>query len=325
MRSALSSFTALPARLTHEQRIFLRDCLAGLRESPKRLPCKYFYDSRGSELFDRICQLEEYYLTRAELAIMDQFAPPMGERLGPGVMLVEFGSGSSVKTRYLLDALAEPIAYVPIDVSGEHLQATARELARDYPHIEILPLCADFTKTIELPRPKQAARSIAVYFPGSTIGNFLPVQATKLLHHIAACSGRRGSLLIGIDLQKDRSRMEAAYNDPLGVTAEFNLNLLRRMNRELGADFELSRFAHQARYDNVAARIEMVLISRQAQTVTIGDQALELVAGEEICTEYSHKYTVEQFAAMAAGPGFVLRERWTDANGDFAVLHFEVA
>ncbi len=325
MRPALYPLAALPARLTPEQRIFLRDCLAGLRECPKRLPCKYFYDSRGSELFDRICQLDEYYLTRAELAIMDQFAPEMGARLGRSVTLVEFGSGSSVKTRYLLDALADPVAYMPIDVSGEHLRAATVELARDYPHIEILPLCADFTKDLHLPRPNRTMSRIAIYFPGSTIGNFLPAQAMRLLRRIAGYGGRGGSLLIGIDLQKDLSRIEAAYNDRLGVTADFNLNLLRRMNRELGADFDVSRFAHQARYNPAAARIEMYLISCRAQTVTIGDQAIEFAAGEEICTEYSHKYTVAQFAAMAARAGLVLREQWTDANRDFAVLHFEVA
>src|SRR5437764_8680534 len=223
MRQAATTISALPARLTPQQRIFLRECLAGLHARPKRLPCKYFYDQRGSELFDRICQLDEYYLTRAELAIMDLFAAEMGARIGRGAMLVEYGSGSSVKTRYLLDALTDPVAYVPIDVSGDHLQATALELARDYPHIEILPLCADFTKPFALPRPARPATGIAVYFPGSTIGNFLPTQAAKLLRRIAAYCGRGGGLLIGIDLQKDVARIEAAYNDRLGVTADFNL------------------------------------------------------------------------------------------------------
>ncbi len=325
MRQGLSTLPAQPARLPHAQRIFLSDCLAGLRASPKRLPCKYFYDSRGSELFDRICQLDEYYLTRTELAIMDRFAPGMGARIGPRAMLIEFGSGSSVKTRYLLDALAEAVAYVPIDVSGDHLRATALELSRDYPHIEVLPLCADFSKDLTLPRPTRAASRTTVYFPGSTIGNFLPSQAARLLRRIASYCARGGGLLIGIDLQKDVARIEAAYNDRLGVTAAFNLNLLHRMNRELGADFDLSCFAHEARYNQAAARIEMYLISRQAQTVSLGGEAIELAAGEPICTEYSHKYTVDRFAAIAAAAGLALRDQWSDANRDFAVLYLAAA
>jgi dimethylhistidine N-methyltransferase len=289
------------------------------------LPCKYFYDSRGSELFDRICQLDEYYLTRTELAIMDQFAPEMGAWIGPRAMLVEFGSGSSVKTRYLLDALTGPVAYVPIDVSADQLRATGLELARDYPQIEVLPVCADFSKRLFLPRPKQAASRTTIYFPGSTIGNFLPSQAACLLRRITSYCGRGGGLLIGIDLQKDEAKIEAAYNDRLGITAEFNLNLLHRMNRELGAEFHPERFAHEARYNRSASRIEMYLISRQAQTVTLGGEAIELAAGEPICTEYSHKYTIEQFAAVAATAGLSLRDQWTDANRDFAVLYLEAA
>src|SRR5580704_6692485 len=167
--------------VSRSRRMFLRDAIAGLESRPKRLPCKYFYDQRGSELFDRICLLDEYYLTRTELALMDQFAPEMGAQIGPGAMLVEYGSGSSVKTRYLLDGLPDPVAYVPVDISGDHLQQTARELARDYPRIEVLPVCADFTQDFALPHSLRATTHAAVYFPGSTIGNFLPGQATGLL------------------------------------------------------------------------------------------------------------------------------------------------
>jgi len=324
MRQALDTLNSQPARLTTRQHVFLRDCLAGLRARPKRLPCKYFYDQRGSQLFDRICALDEYYLTRAELAIMDQFAPEMGAQIGERAMLVEFGSGSSVKTRYLLDALTDPVAYVPIDVSGDHLRLTARELARDYPHIEILPVWADFTRDFDLPRTARTSSSTTIYFPGSTIGNFLPAAAARLLRRIAICCGMVGGLLIGIDLQKDQVRIEAAYNDRLGVTAEFNLNLLGRMNRELAADFDLNQFSHRANYNQAASRIEMYLVSRQAQTVIIGGEAIEFAAGEAICTEYSHKYTVEQFATMAAKAGLSIRARWMDANRDFAVLQFTV-
>ena len=169
--------------------VFLRDVLAGLRQSPKQLPCKYFYDRTGSQLFDRICQLDEYYLTRCELAIMEEHAAEMGRQIGPGVMLVEYGSGSSVKTRYLLDGLVDPVAYVPVDISCEHLRRSARELARDYPRIEVLPVCADFTEELVLPLSERAVTHAAVYFPGSTIGNFVPERATELLRRIAALCG----------------------------------------------------------------------------------------------------------------------------------------
>jgi dimethylhistidine N-methyltransferase len=311
-------------RASKAARVFLRDAISGLRTSPKSLPCKYFYDQRGSELFDRICQLDEYYLTRSELALMDQFAPEMGAQIGPGAMLVEYGSGSSVKTRYLLDALPDAAAYVPVDISREHLQQTARELARDYPRIEILPVCADFTQHFALPRSRRTATHSAVYFPGSTIGNFLPGQAIAVLRRISRMCGNGGGLLIGIDLKKDVATIEAAYNDLLGVTAEFNLNLLRRMNRELGADFDLSQFFHRARYNANLGRVEICLVSRRAQAVSFGGETIEFDRGETICTEYSHKYTVDEFAAVAAAAGLTLRREWTDKNRRFAVLHFAV-
>jgi dimethylhistidine N-methyltransferase len=309
---------------TRAHRVFLRDVIAGLKTSPKSLPCKYFYDRRGSELFDRICQLDEYYLTRSELALMDQLAPEMGAQIGPGAMLVEYGSGSSVKTRYLLDGLPDPVAYVPVDISGEHLQQTARELARDYPHIEVLPVCADFTQDFALPRSLRTATHSAVYFPGSTIGNFLPGRAIALLRRITRMCGTGGGLLIGIDLKKDVAMIEAAYNDRLGVTAEFNLNLLRRINRDLGADFDLDQFFHRACYNGELGRVEMYLVSRRTQVVTLGGETLEFGPGETICTEYSHKYTVDEFAAVAAAAGLTLRREWTDKNRQFAVLHLAV-
>jgi dimethylhistidine N-methyltransferase len=316
--------TAVGQRASRARRVFLRDVIAGLRARPKHLPCKYFYDQRGSELFDRICQLDEYYLTRSELALMDQFAPEMGAQIGPGAMLVEYGSGSSVKTRYLLDGLPDPVAYVPVDISGEHLQRTARELARDYPQIEILPVCADFTQDFALPRPRQPATHSAVYFPGSTIGNFLPDRAADLLRRISRMCSTGGGLLIGIDLKKDAATIEAAYNDSLGVTAEFNRNLLCRINRELGADFDLDQFFHRARYDRELGRVDMYLVSRRAQTVILAGETIEFDPGESICTEYSHKYTVDEFAAVAAVAGLTLRREWTDKKRQVAVLHFAV-
>jgi dimethylhistidine N-methyltransferase len=309
---------------SRERRLFLRDVIAGLQARPKSLPCKYFYDERGSQLFDQICQLDEYYLTRAELALMDQFAPEMGTQIGPGTMLVEYGSGSSVKTRYLLDGLPDPVAYVPVDISGEHLQKTAEELARDYPRIEVLPVCADFTQDFDLPRSGRAATHSAVYFPGSTIGNFLPSRAAELLRRITQMCGTGGGLLIGVDLKKDVPTIEAAYNDRLGVTAEFNLNLLRRINGELGADFDLDQFLHRARYNCELGRVEMYLVSRRAQQVTVGNESIAFEAGEAICTEHSHKYSVDEFAALAATAGLTLRREWIDKAGRFAVLHFAV-
>jgi dimethylhistidine N-methyltransferase len=312
-------------RASRARRLFELDVLAGLRKTPKQLPCKYFYDSRGSELFDRICLLEEYYLTRSEMAIMDKFAPEMGAQIGPGAMLVEYGSGSSVKTRYLLDALDNPAAYVGVDVSGRHLEAAARELARDYPKIEILSVCADFTRDFALPVSKQPPTHVAAYFPGSTIGNFEPAQAVELLARIARLCGKDGGLLIGVDLKKDEAIIEAAYNDRLGVTAQFNLNLLHRINRELGADIDVDRFTHQARYNRELGRIEMYLVSQVDQTITIGKENITFAAGETICTEYSHKYTVDEFASIAAAVGLVLHKEWTDVDRSFAVLHLAVS
>lgn len=312
-------------RALRARRAFLRDVFTGLRATPKHLPCKYFYDQRGSELFERICQLDEYYLTRSELAIMDRFAPEMGAQIGSGAMLIEFGSGSSVKTRYLLDSLPDAVAYAPVDICGEQLEQTAGELARDYPRIEILPVCADFTRQFALPVSMRRATHAAVYIPGSTIGNFQPAQAAELLRRVSRLCGTGGGLLIGIDLKKDSPMIEAAYNDRLGVTAQFNLNLLRRINRELDADFEVREFFHWAHYDRDLGRVEMHLVSRVAQAVTIAGATIDFAAGESICTEYSHKYTVDEFAVIAAAAGLALHRLWTDRNRYFAVLHFAVA
>ncbi len=303
---------------------FSHDVLAGLGAPAKELPCKYFYDKQGSALFDRICELEEYYLTRAELAIMREFACEMGEQIGPAAVLVEYGSGSSVKTRYLLDALLRPAAYVPVDISGEHLAATAAKLAAAYPHIEILPVCADFTEPFILPVPARLASHAAVYFPGSTIGNFMPESAVRLLHQIAELCGKGGGLLIGVDLKKDRQTIEAAYNDRLGVTAQFNLNLLTRINRELDADFCVDQFEHRAIYNPELGRVEIDLVSRRPQYVTVAGQAFAFAMGEAIRTEYSHKYSIDDFARLAATAGFNLHRQWMDAGKNFAVLHLVV-
>ncbi len=301
---------------------FLADVVAGLSASPKTLPCMYFYDERGSKLFDDICGLDEYYLTRAEDEIIKRHAQEMADQIGPGVMLVEYGSGSSTKTRALLDRLAEPVAYVPVDISREHLRQTATRLSAAYPHIEMLPVCADFTEPFALPTARCKPTHSAVFFPGSTIGNFQPQEARAMLVHLAAMCGTGGGLLIGIDLQKDVRTIEAAYNDARGVTAEFNRNLLRRINRELDGDFDVPAFRHRAVYDPRLGRVELSLVSDRPQTVTVGEHAFDFAADEPILTEYSHKYTVEGFAGMAAEAGLTLRRTWTDARGQFAVLHF---
>ena len=305
---------------THQA--FLDEVLSGLDDSPRHLPCKYFYDQRGSRLFDKICELDEYYLTRTELAIMRRSSAEMAEQIGPGVMLVEYGSGSSLKTRLLLKHLSVPAAYVPVDISRKHLQYTANTLSSHFPHIEVLPVCADFTCPFELPTPQRRPSHRAVYFPGSTIGNFPPAAALDLLEQIAALCGDGGGLLIGIDLQKDIGIIESAYNDSLGVTAEFNLNLLRRINCELEADFDLKAFKHAAHYNPSLGRVEIYLVSQADQVVTIRDELFEFTEGERICTEYSYKYTVDDFSQMAAQVGLTLRRVWTDDDQFFGVLHF---
>lgn len=303
---------------------FHDDVLDGMRQKPKRLPCKYFYDVRGCELFEQICDLEEYYLTRTELAIMQQSAGEMAEIVGGDCMLIELGSGASLKTRLLLDRLNAPVAYVPVDIARDHLLQTADGLSRQYPDLEVLPVCADFAQPFSLPSCRQQAERRVVYFPGSTMGNFEPAASKELLRSIAELCGRGGGLLIGLDLQKDPAVIEAAYNDARGVTAEFNLNLLTRINRELGGDFQLDQFQHRAHYNQQAGRIEMHLISQADQTVHIGGESFSLTADETICTEYSHKYDLDEFAKLAAEVGFCRSTMWTDPDHLFAVVFFTV-
>jgi dimethylhistidine N-methyltransferase len=296
----------------------LAEVIAGLRDMPRQLPCKYFYDERGSALFDRICQLPEYYLTNAELEILESYASEMAARLGRGRLLVELGSGSSIKTRLVLDHLVDPVAYVPVDISTEHLHQAASELAKSRPALEILPVSADYSTDDEIPLPVAPQGATVVFFPGSSIGNFSPEQAANLLRRIARIVGPGGSLLIGIDLKKDPVVIERAYNDAAGVTAEFNRNILERINRECGADFDPASWHHHAFYEPVAGRIEMHLVSRNAQSVRIGREEFQFATGESIRTEHSHKYAVDQFVSMAED--FELEQTWTDRAEQFAVL-----
>lgn len=301
---------------------FLDDVLTGLKATPKQLPSKYLYDQRGSQLFDEICELEEYYPTRCENQIIRRYADEMAEAIGPGVMLVEYGSGSSTKTRTLLNELNQPAAYVPVDISRDHLNLTADQLRETFSSIEVLPVCADFTQPFGLPTPKQTPTHVAVFFPGSTIGNFELPATLAMLEQIADLCGGGGGLLIGIDLQKDIDVVEAAYNDSRGVTAEFNLNMLRHINRELAGDFQLEEFDHRAVYDSEEHRIEISLVSNREQKVSVCDRSFNIGKDEHILTEYSHKYTVSGFAEIAAEVGLTLRRSWTDQDDKFAVLHF---
>lgn len=302
---------------------FLAEVLDGLRRPAKTLPCKYFYDELGSRLFDRICDLDEYYLTRTELAILRR-APEMAALLGPACLLVEFGSGSGLKTRLLLDHLPEPAAYVPVDLAREPLLRSAAELAARYPGLEVLPLCADFAGDLELPTPQRRATRRAVYFPGSTIGNFGPDEAHQLLQCVARLCGPGGGFLLGTDLRKDAGVLEAAYNDRDGVTRDFNLNLLRRINRELGADFVLDAFRHVAVYDRPHGRIEMHLVSRRGQEVHVGDAVIRFAEGESVRTECSYKYDLDEFRGQAAAAGLDVARVWTDERRYFAVQYLTV-
>jgi dimethylhistidine N-methyltransferase len=303
--------------------VFLRDVLAGLSRPSKHLPCMYLYDERGSALFEEICTLAEYYPTRCELAILQQHAGEMADLLGSDCALVEYGSGSGRKTRLLLDHLKDAHSYVPVDISREHLNRTAAQIARDYPHIAVTPLCADFARPFALPWAVRDASRRAVYFSGSTIGNFLPDEATRLLAHVAELVGPGGGLLIGVDLKKERHILEPAYDDARGVTAAFNLNLLARINRELGADFALKRFRHRAFYNEADGRIEMHLVSLAEQTVRLAGHCFALAEGETICTEYSHKYNLAGFRTLAAAAKLEVRRVWTDAEGLFSVQYAE--
>lgn len=298
---------------------FHTDVLAGLRRSPKEIPSKYFYDERGSILFDQICNLPEYYLTRTELAIMRQHAEEMADLLGPACLLIEYGSGSSLKTPLLIEKLRDPAGYVPVDISREHLYASANTLARRFPTLEIDPVWADFTGPFELPHVNRNVRQKVVYFPGSTIGNFTPVEAVKLMTDIADLTGQGGSLLIGVDVRKAAAIVEPAYNDRAGVTTAFNLNLLARINRELNGRFDLDSFEHRAFFDEVHSRIEMHLVSKKRQVVRIGLDAVSFDEGESIRTEYSHKYCPEHFAGLAKQAGFEVQRIWMDDQRLFSV------
>jgi dimethylhistidine N-methyltransferase len=304
---------------------FLADVLAGLHAPAKYLPCKYFYDAAGSELFERITQLGEYYLTRTELAIMRRHAPDMAALIGSRCLLIEYGSGSSTKTRLLLDRLEKPLGYMPVDISAEHLVGSAGAIASDYPHLAVSPVCADFTRLKTLPAIGVWPTRRLIYFPGSTIGNFEPIEAARLLRQAAALCGPAGGMILGADLKKDPRLLHAAYNDNLGITAAFNRNILLRINRELGADFCSERFWHYAFYDPRQGRVEMHLVSQSQQTVHLTGATISFAQGEPIHTESSYKYSLTELRRLAAQADFEIRHTWTDERSHFAVLYLDRA
>jgi dimethylhistidine N-methyltransferase len=298
--------------------------LAGLSGPEKTLPCKYLYDERGSQLFDLICDLPEYYPTRTEVAILRRHGDEMAAELGTGCLLLEYGSGSSLKTPLLLEHLRDPAGYVPVDISQEHLLASATALARRFPAIEVLPTWADFTADFDVPVPRRTPRRRTVFFPGSTIGNFGPAESVRLMQGVARRVGPRGGFLVGVDLRKSPDVLVPAYDDAAGVTAAFNKNLLVRINRELGANFDLDQFDHRAVFNDRHSRMEMHLVSRKRQVVKIGKSAIWFAAGETICTEHSYKYSREMFRELAMTAGLALDRIWTDDQGLFSVQYLVV-
>ena len=314
------SMLSLEFAETADREDFHRAVLAGLSARPRAIPAKFLYDARGSALFDEICELPEYYLTRTETAILKRHAAEIGRRAGAGCALIEFGSGSSVKSRLLIEALPELALYAPIDISREHLDVTAARLRRDYPQLHVLPVCADFMGPV--PPIESSGRRLG-FFPGSTIGNLTPAEATAFLRHARQLLGDNGALVLGVDLRKDPQRLHDAYNDSSGVTAAFTLNLLRRMNRELHANFDLAGFAHEAFYDEGEGRIEIYVRSLREQSVSVAGQRFDFAKGERIHTEYSYKYDAAALRALAEAGGFRMTETWTDPERLFAVVYMQ--
>jgi len=291
----------------------------GLSQPHKTISPKYFYDETGSKLFEQITQLPEYYLTNVELGIMNRHIGEMASLIGKAASLIEFGAGSGMKTRMLLEHLQAPAVYVPVDISEEHLLESQRSIQRDFPDIEVLPVAADFLHPFDLPNPSTPPQRNVVYFPGSTIGNFKRDEAIELLGVMHEEAGADGALLIGADLQKDPDVIHAAYNDSAGVTARFNLNMLEHLNRDFGAEFDVDAFEHRATYDEDEGRVVMELVSRRDQLVKVSGKMIPIARDEAITTEYSYKYTLEDFAGMVEAAGFTAARVWTDPRDWFSV------
>ena len=301
----------------------LTEVLNGLSKSPKMLPSKLFYDKKGSKLFDEICELEEYYPTRTEIQIMQNNIIEMGELLGEGTMLIELGSGNSQKIKLLLDHIPGLAGYIPVDISSEYLISSSKILKEEYPHISIFPLVADYTKYFELPLIDKSYDHRAVYFPGSTIGNFTINEAKEFLNRIADIVGENGGLIIGVDLKKDKQILEAAYNDKKGITAAFNLNILNHINDELHSNFNINNFKHFAFFNEEISRIEMHLICETEHVVNIGQSSFIFNKDEHIITEYSYKYTLGDFKNIASDR-FDVKRVWIDDYKLFSVQYLKV-
>ena len=296
----------------------LKEIKDGLKKLPKRLPTKLFYDEQGSKLFDKICELDEYYPTRTELKILNDNIEEITSYFGDDCVLVELGSGSSVKIRLLIDHLPTFAAYVPVDISSEHLVYSNECLKADHPDLIIYPLVADYTKQFALPKIKEKFKTIDAFYPGSTIGNFTPDNAKSFLKRITSTCGKNSGLLIGVDLKKEKSVLDAAYNDKKGITAQFNLNILNHINNLVKADFDINRFSHHAFFNEDAGRIEMHLVSLEKQDVKFDDEAISFAKGESILTEYSYKYSLQDFKELVDGI-YDVEKTWVDDNRLFSV------
>jgi L-histidine Nalpha-methyltransferase len=298
--------------------------LCGLGRARRAIPCKFFYDARGSWLFEEICRLPEYYPTRTEIAILEENSGDIAAHMGSHCRLIEFGSGASHKVRILLRALDRPVAYVPVDISRDHLRDAATSLAEDFPSVPVIAVCADYTRPFPLPTLPGAMGKRVGFFPGSTIGNFEPDAAVAFLANYARVLGPGGEMLIGVDLKKETEILDAAYNDRAGVTAAFNLNLLERVKRELDCDLDIERFEHLAFYNEAEGRVEIYIRSLADQEAHIAGNRFKFTEDELIHTEYSYKYSVEEFRALAARAGFRPVDTWTDPAELFSVHYFRL-
>ena len=309
------------AGATHEVREAVLD---GLRSSPRTLPPWLFYDRMGAWLFERICELDEYYLTRAELEILAVRAPEIATLIGPSCAFIEYSSGAGRKIRFLLDAAERPAAYLPVDISREQLKRVAAQIAAAYPDIRVAPVCADYAARLRIPPMRRATRRVA-FFPGSTIGNFHPPEAIAFLQRVRHAIGATGALILGVDRRKPAAILDAAYNDATGVTAAFNMNLLARLNRELHATFHPWRFRHRAFFNHEASRVEMHLESTTDQVVYVADEPIGFERGETIRTECSYKYDRERLVELVGAAGFAIERLWSDADDRFWVAFLTVA
>jgi len=297
---------------------FATEVLSGLSRRPRAIPCRFLYDARGSELFERITELEDYYPTRTEIGLLERHAPDIAELAGAGVAIVEFGSGSSRKTEILIAALPALAAYVAIDISAAALSEAATRLRARFPELEVVTVTGDFNDAMDLPASLAATRKLG-FFPGSTIGNLGNEEAISFLSNARERLGPDGALLLGVDLKKPESILVPAYDDSEGVTAAFNLNLLTRINRELGGSFDLTKFAHEAIYNAEAGRVEIYITSREDQEVTVLGQSFAFAPGERIHTENSHKYAIEDITAMAEAAGWTHARAWVDDDNLFSL------